>query len=120
MCRSTDQRCACFPCVLQSYRVAGSAVAAASGAEDWGCQEAESCSQYERHDLEVPGLGVEVNHRHCCQDLPKPDKKTRLSDLIEMRIHTPTTVGGLGKIFIVFASLKSKKIPKVKQNAESF
>lgn len=59
-------------------------MAAASGAEDWGCQEAESCSQYERHDLEVPGLCGEVNHQRRCQDLPKADKKTRLNDLTEM------------------------------------
>lgn len=97
MCRNTEQRGACFPRVLQSYRVAGSAVAAASGAEGWGCQEAESCSQYERHDLEVPGLCGEVNHRHRCQDLPKADKKTRLSDLIEKRILLTTRLVVWGK-----------------------
>lgn len=56
--------------------MAGIAVAAASGAEDWGCREAESCSQYERHDLEVPGLCGEVNHQRRCQDPLKPDDKT--------------------------------------------
>lgn len=66
--------------------MAGSAGAAASGAEDWGCQEAESCSQDERRDLEAPGLSGEGNHQPRCRDLPKPDKKTRLSGLIEMGI----------------------------------
>lgn len=91
----------------------GNAVAAASGAEDRRCQEVESCSQYERHDLEVPGLCGEANHQRRCQDLPKPDKKTPLSDLTGMWIILATRLARC-------CSLKSKKIPKVKRNPESF
>lgn len=74
------------PELCKPYRAAGNAGAAGSGAEDRGCQEAESCSQDERRDLEEPGLSGEENRQLRCQDLPKTDKKTRLNDPTEMGI----------------------------------